>query len=239
MQVLCEERGNGGRLQAAVAEVSVGVVEDECLLGLGIATFLRRRCEIRVIPVEWACLAGSQVPGIARNGEPLPVLVAALPRESRSSRQWARVLPRVTRAWRVLMLVDYTQLTEVPRLMKAGVLGLLETLCSPKELLHAIDALRAGEVVLARPIARRIAPGLEKRAEEPASPGVLSMREKSVLLLLAGGCSNKQIAVKLKISPRTAETHRASLMRKLDIHSIAGLVAYALQHGMCRVSDGD
>ncbi len=235
MQVLCEERGNGGRLQAAVAEVSVGVVEDECLLGLGIATFLRRRRGIRVTPLEWACLARSVVPGVPPNGKPLPVLVATLPRNSRSAPQIARVLCRVTRAWRVLMLVDHTQVTEVPRLMKAGVLGFLETRCSPKELLQAMDAVRAGEVVLASQIARRIAPGLGKRATT-AAPQPLSQRERSVLHLLAAGRSNKQVAAELKISPRTAETYRASLMRKLDIHSIAGLAVYALQHGMCRVT---
>jgi DNA-binding CsgD family transcriptional regulator len=63
-------------------------------------------------------------------------------------------------------------------------------------------------------------------------PELLSTREHEVLLLLARGHTNREVADRLHISVRTAEWHRASIRRKLNITSRAGLVAYAAVHGL-------
>jgi DNA-binding NarL/FixJ family response regulator len=57
-------------------------------------------------------------------------------------------------------------------------------------------------------------------------------REKEVLKLLGTGCRNKNIADLLKISVKTVDKHRGSLMRKLDLHNAAALTAFALEHGL-------
>jgi len=66
---------------------------------------------------------------------------------------------------------------------------------------------------------------------EPARPGPLSAREREILQLLAENKSNKDIAKALGISVRTVETHRRSVMQKLDANSIVELVHYAIKHG--------
>jgi DNA-binding NarL/FixJ family response regulator len=63
-------------------------------------------------------------------------------------------------------------------------------------------------------------------------PGVLSARQREVLLLVAEGCTSKEIAQSLLVSAKTAEAHRAQLMEKLGIHSAVGLVRYAVRHGL-------
>jgi len=66
-------------------------------------------------------------------------------------------------------------------------------------------------------------------ADQP-SRAALTSRERQVLRQLAEGKTNKEIGAQLSISPRTVETHRARLMRKLNLHSMGELVRYAIRH---------
>jgi two-component system response regulator NreC len=67
---------------------------------------------------------------------------------------------------------------------------------------------------------------------ETPSLGILTKREEQILCYVADGCSNKSVAVKLKISARTVEAHRAHLTEKLGIKTTAGLVRYAISKGL-------
>jgi DNA-binding NarL/FixJ family response regulator len=75
---------------------------------------------------------------------------------------------------------------------------------------------------------------ISRAAEKPAVAN-LSDREKEVLRFVASGLSNKEIADKLGVGVRTIETHRERLMRKLDIHSVAGLTKFAIAEGVLRL----
>jgi two-component system NarL family response regulator len=93
------------------------------------------------------------------------------------------------------------------------------------EIKTAIDAVMSGE--------RYLCTGAEGALEpQPGSREQLTNREQTVLLQLAQGKSNKEVAVELDISVRTVETHRKNLKRKLGISSTAGLTRYALEHGV-------
>lgn len=63
----------------------------------------------------------------------------------------------------------------------------------------------------------------------------LSVRERQVLTLIAGGHSNREIAEQLTLSIRTIETHRQRIMNKLDIHSVAGLTKYSIAEGITHI----
>jgi DNA-binding NarL/FixJ family response regulator len=70
-------------------------------------------------------------------------------------------------------------------------------------------------------------------APQPSSEsGRLTPREREVLQLLAEGCSNKEVAARLGISGKTAEAHRANIMRKLGAHSVGELVRYAIRNNI-------
>ncbi|MEM9798538.1 MAG: response regulator transcription factor [Pseudomonadota bacterium] len=94
-----------------------------------------------------------------------------------------------------------------------------------EEIRRAIDVVMAG--------GRYLCPGAES-ALEPSADGTepLTSREQTILLLLAQGRSNKEVAGDLDISVRTVETHRKNLKRKLGISSTAGLTRYAMEHGV-------
>jgi DNA-binding NarL/FixJ family response regulator len=78
----------------------------------------------------------------------------------------------------------------------------------------------------------RLGPAITSALALRAPLRSLSGRQRQVMQLLATGCSNREIAVGLHISVKTVETHRAQLLRRLDIHDLAGLVRYAVRVGM-------
>ena len=67
----------------------------------------------------------------------------------------------------------------------------------------------------------------------------LTARQREILQMIAEGKSTKQIAFQLEVSIKTIETHRAALMERLDIHDVAGLVLYAVRHGVISVDRTD
>jgi DNA-binding NarL/FixJ family response regulator len=118
--------------------------------------------------------------------------------------------------------------------LRAGVHGYLLKDSAAAELRAAIRAVCRGESFFSPPIARHL--GAAVRGElDAGSPSVLTQlsgRERQVLVGVAGGRTNKEIAQELGISHRTVESHRESLMRKLGVYTVAGLTKVALEEGL-------
>lgn len=98
------------------------------------------------------------------------------------------------------------------------------------DLVHAIQEVCRGSVCLSPGISRVVAGVNLSKSDSPADP--LSARERQVLQLVGEGKSTKEVAKQLGLSVKTVESHRARLMRKLDLHQTAGLVRYAIRHGL-------
>jgi DNA-binding NarL/FixJ family response regulator len=104
-----------------------------------------------------------------------------------------------------------------------SVAGLMLKSCSPQELDYGLRRVMAGESYVSEPLRHLV--------NEPAGEQ-LTMRERQVLALVARGYSNAEIAAVLHVSTKTADNHRTNLMRKLDVHSTAELVALAFKQGL-------
>jgi DNA-binding NarL/FixJ family response regulator len=114
--------------------------------------------------------------------------------------------------------------------LRAGVVGYVPKSNAAADLIQAIAAVLRGEIYLSPGVSRTVVQAFlagTSVADEP-----LSAREREVLQLLAEGKNMKQIGDLLGISNRTAETHRARIMDKLDIHDLPGLVRYAIKRGL-------
>ncbi len=123
------------------------------------------------------------------------------------------------------------------KMLEAGASGYVPKRAAPEELLSAIQVAAAGEVYLYPSLAKILVrdylneqPAVDKRA---ALDG-LTERESEVLTYLAEGTSNTEIAKALVISPKTVERHRENIMRKLNLHSRAELVRYAIRKGIIK-----
>ncbi len=123
------------------------------------------------------------------------------------------------------------------RMLEAGASGYVPKRAAPEELLVAIRAAAAGEVYLYPSLAKLLVKDFlsqEHPAEEKASLDGLTDREREVLTYLAEGANNETIADSLVISPKTVERHRENIMRKLNLHSRAELVRYAIRKGIIK-----
>jgi DNA-binding NarL/FixJ family response regulator len=141
---------------------------------------------------------------------------------------------------RVLVLTTFDLDEYVYSALRAGASGFLLKETRPRELLHAIEVVAAGEALIAPSVTRRLIAEFAARrdpAQPPAGLAALTDREREVLRLVAQGLSNAEIAGRLVISPLTAKTHVSNVLRKLDCRDRAGLVALAYESGL--VTPGD
>src|SRR5215211_2535282 len=122
------------------------------------------------------------------------------------------------------------------KMLEAGASGYVPKRAAPEELLTAIRVAAAGQVYLypslAKVLVRDYLNGDRASAEQP--PSDLTDREQEVLTYLAEGASNEEIAASLVISPKTVARHRENIMRKLNLHSRAELVRYAIRKGIIK-----
>lgn len=114
--------------------------------------------------------------------------------------------------------------------LRAGAAAYVVKSKAASSLVEAIDAVSRGENYLSPSVSKSVVDAYLENDESPADP--LSIREREVLQLIAEGQNVKEIGSLLGISAKTAESHRANIMQKLDIHDIAGLVRYAVQQGI-------
>jgi len=134
---------------------------------------------------------------------------------------------------KVLILTMHDSKEYISQMIRMGARGYLLKDGSPAELVRAIKAVHAGEVVFASSVSKVLAEVMiNGRARSVEPPPTLTSREREVLTHIAEGLLNKQIADKLGIGVRTIETHRERIMRKLEIHTVAGLTKYAIAQGM-------
>jgi DNA-binding NarL/FixJ family response regulator len=117
--------------------------------------------------------------------------------------------------------------------LRSGAVGYILKNVRPVELELAIRATARGETYLCSAVSRHVIDRLLKRSQASESSwDLLTPRQREVLQLVAEGRTSKEIAQRLAVSVRTAETHRSQLMEALDIHDVAGLVRYALRKGL-------
>ncbi|HVH66886.1 MAG TPA: response regulator transcription factor [Gemmatimonadales bacterium] len=134
---------------------------------------------------------------------------------------------------KVLVLSMHPDEAYVNRALKAGATGYLLKTASGPELELAIRAVARGDLYLGPRVAKRVIPEyLTRDAERPGDVERLTPRQREILQLIAEGCTSKQIAQRLGLSVKTVERHRADLMNRLEIHDIAGLVRWAIGHGL-------
>lgn len=140
----------------------------------------------------------------------------------------ARGIAKVSDRTRIILLTMYTQKRFVLESFRAGVHGYVIKTTVSDELLQAIRAVCKGDTYLSPAVANVM---VESYLAACAAP-ILGDRERQVLQLVAEGKTSKDIADVLGITVKTAESHRAHLMDKLQIHDTAGLVRYAIREGL-------
>ncbi len=139
---------------------------------------------------------------------------------------------------KVLILSVHNNKEYIFRIIQAGAHGYVSKEAPPEELLRAIEMVFEGEPFFSPEIARAALTQLVQNGGKTEPFSQLTSREREVLILIAEGQSNKEIANNLGIGVRTIETHRERIMRRLNIRSVAGLTKFAIANGLVTLEDG-
>jgi DNA-binding NarL/FixJ family response regulator len=143
---------------------------------------------------------------------------------------------------RVLVLTTFDLDDYVYAALRAGASGFLLKDTPRRELLHAVEVVAGGDALISPGITRRLIAEFAARRDPrcpPAALAELTDRERDVLLLVARCLSNEEIAQRLVISPLTAKTHVRNVLRKLDCHDRAELVALAYETQLLKPGEPD
>lgn len=135
---------------------------------------------------------------------------------------------------KVIVLTMHAGREYVARALQEGADGYLLKDSAVQDLVAAVQAVTGGGTYFSPAIQQEMAGLLRDGPNPKPAPGahLLTEREREVLVLLARGLSSKEVGQALGISPRTAETHRANLMHKLGVKSVAVLVQVAMREGI-------
>jgi two-component system, NarL family, response regulator NreC len=132
----------------------------------------------------------------------------------------------------VIVLSMYATAEHVFRALQAGVSGYVVKESAGSEVLLAIRSVQAGGRYMSERIASIVVEGYVRQHHGSSPLDALSRRERQVLQAVVEGSSSADIARRFALSPKTVETYRARIMRKLGVTDFAGLVRFALQHGI-------
>ena len=135
---------------------------------------------------------------------------------------------------KVLILTMHESDTVIREVLDAGARGYILKTDAGRDLVTAVDSLRRNKTFFTSRVSQMILDGFLKgdaRPQDgPAAGARLTPRQREIVQLLAEGKSSKEVAVALNLSVKTAETHRANIMRKLDCHSVSEVVRYAIRN---------
>jgi DNA-binding NarL/FixJ family response regulator len=147
----------------------------------------------------------------------------------------------------ILILTMHDSEQVVREVLRAGARGFLLKSDAGRDLVAAVEALQMKRTFFTTRVSQMVLEGYLDRdatdgqAEDPTekkedpTTAILTSREREVIQLLAEGKTSKEVAVALRLSVKTAETHRTNLMRKLGLHSVADLTRYAVRNGIVQV----
>ncbi|MGB9404994.1 MAG: response regulator transcription factor [Candidatus Acidiferrales bacterium] len=137
---------------------------------------------------------------------------------------------------KVLILTMHDSDPLIREVLDAGARGYVLKTDAGRDLVTAVDALRRNKTFFTSKVAQMVLDGYLKKDPAPEDrrgrTGRLTPRQREIVQLLAEGKSSKEVAVALNLSVKTAETHRANIMRRLNCHSVSELVRYAIRNNI-------
>ena len=133
-----------------------------------------------------------------------------------------------TRRWtpetKIAVVTGFTGVGQLADWVAAGVDGLFLKSCPPEEMQTGFTLLLEGGSYFSKAVMATLKDGADRQP--------LTLRERQILHLIAEGCAYAEIAERLSIRPKTVDNHRTRMMAKLNVHSVAQLLALALKEGL-------
>lgn len=208
--------------------IRVVVIDDHAIVRAGLRMVLDADPEFEIVGEADTAAAALEL--LRRERPHVALIDINLPDES--GLRVTEVITREEPTVRLLVLSVHDDPEIVRESVRLGAHGYLRKDTTPADLRAAIRAVHGGDAYFSPTVARTLAEALRDRPSIADGLAELTDRERDVLLRVARGMSNKEIAADLGISVRTAESHRDSLMRKTGLRNVAALTRLALESGL-------
>lgn len=217
-------------------KIKLMLVDDHAVVRSGIRMLLQAQADMEIVgEVESGAAA------IVQTSELRPdIVLMDVEMPDMNGIEATRAIKKTAPETAVIALTMYEDDQYFFEMLKAGASGYVPKRAAPDELVHAIRTVSRGEVFLYPSLAARLVQDYLYRDEsdvEEEAYDDLTPREQEVLILIAEGLSNPEIADKLVISSKTVDRHRENIMRKLNLHSRIDLVKYAIKKGLIDLED--
>jgi len=215
-------------------KIKLLLVDDHPIVLDGIKAHLSAQAEFRVVG---DAANGQEAIRKARQLEP-DVILMDISMPQMNGIEALTILRRQVPKTKVLVLTMHNNREYISQIIRSGARGYVLKDTSPAELVRAIKLVNDGEVFFSPTVSRVVLEELVNggpKKPTASEKNDLSEREREVLASIAEGYSNKETAGRLGVGVRTVETHRERIMRKLDIHSVAGLTKFAIAKGMIKM----
>jgi DNA-binding NarL/FixJ family response regulator len=220
------------RRQALAMSIGVLLVDDQAMVRAGFRMILESEPDIEVVG---EAENGEQASAAARRLRPDIVLMDIQMPVQDGLQATRRIIDIPGLSSRVVILTTFERDEYVFEALQSGASGFLLKNAPPEELAHAVRVVAAGDALLAPSITRRI---IQQFVTRPIKPGLgsrlqlLTQREREVLVLLARGNSNAELAAELFVSEGTIKTHVSSLLAKLELRDRVQAVVLAYESGL-------
>jgi DNA-binding NarL/FixJ family response regulator len=210
--------------------ITLFLADDHTLVRQGIAALIARSDDIRVIGDGGEGL--KVVEQVVRLKPHVVVLDLSMP--GLNGLDVCKQLARKAKGTAILILTMHAEEEFIVRALENGASGYMLKEAAADQLAEAVRAVARGDLYLGTGVPRGVLSRLTSGAA--ADPyNSLTIREREVLQLIAEGKTNRDIATMLDLSVKTVDTHRAHLMRKLNIHDQTSLVKFAIRRGIVQV----
>jgi DNA-binding NarL/FixJ family response regulator len=223
-----------GDLKNSSTAIRIVLADDHELFRDGFSVMIKKQPDIDLIAE-------------AENGEELLVLVKKLQPEViitdikmpkmggiEAMHQLKKTFPHIG----VIALTNYNEENLIVEMLEAGAKGYLLKSANKEEIVEAIKTVYKDKTHYCHETNAKLAQLIAKSSFNPyrkTKKLLFNERETSIIKLICGGFTNKEIAAQLFLSKRTIETHRENILDKIDEHSTAGVVVYAIKHGIYKV----
>jgi len=217
-----------------MSKITVLVAEDHTIVRQGIVSLLNKEDNIIVV-------------GEARNGREAiklcqdkrpDIVVMDMAMPNLNGIEATKIITKNCPGIKIIILSMYSEEEYILKAMKAGASGYLIKKSAADDLINALFAVNEGKIFFSSEVSKTFMEswhGLLDKIEtidSAANKNKLSSREVEVLQLLAEGYTSKKISNELFISPSTVQRHRENIMKKTNIHDVAGLTRYAMENGI-------
>ena len=218
-----------------MSRTTVVLADDHPIMRQGLRTLLEAEGDFVVIGEE---ADGLQVVELVERLRP-DVLLLDVRMPGLNGLEITRQIVQRALKTRIVILSMHANETYVLEALRHGAAGYVLKDANPAEMLEAVREVRAGRRYLSPALSERAIEAYARKAQAtPEDPyETLTTREREILQLAAESSSIAEIGTRLGISPRTVETHRENLMRKLSLQSQTDLIRYALRRGILPLED--